>query len=107
MRRPGKMSIPSPVYSRAETALGTQGACLRPSLPLPILGFWTGLDTRFLLCFNRTGFPYAICIGCRQDVPEGSDCTRRPSPGLCSLTGLEAVLLRLHPFLFTANSTKS
>jgi hypothetical protein len=32
-------------------------------------------------------------------VPQGSDCTRRPLSGLCSLTGLEAVLPNLHPVL--------
>ena len=26
--------------------------------------------------------------------PKGSDCTQWPSPGLCSLTGLEAILVR-------------
>jgi hypothetical protein len=30
----------------------------------------------------------------RRPRPNGSDCTRRPEPGLCSLTDLEAVLGR-------------
>jgi len=32
--------------------------------------------------------------GCRRPCPFRSDCTRWPEPGLCSLTGLEAILDR-------------
>lgn len=48
----------------------------------------------FLLMSAWADFDKITESGCRTNMSARSDCTRRPSPGLCSLTGLEAVLGR-------------
>ena len=55
----------------------------RERFPTYSFGFWYRV------------FAFIVTVaGYRRPRPDRSDCTRRPEPGLCSLTGLEAVLGR-------------
>ena len=106
MRRLGKLSIRSPVYSKRNGSRNSR----RSSAPYSAAANtrvpdWGWIHVFFYVSTER-GFLMLFASDAGPHVPKGSDCTRRPSPGLCSLTGLEAVLLHLHPLLFTANSTK-